>query len=231
MIEIADLRFEYSSGGFELAIPSLGIERGEKVAFVGPSGSGKTTLIYLIAGIYRPERGRIEVDGFDVTGSSDRELRNFRISRIGFVFQEFELLDYLTVGENILLPYHVNRSLDLDSRARSRVKDLARTVGLADKVARRPAELSHGERQRVAICRALVTEPGIIVADEPTGNLDSDTTESIMKLLIEQVEKRGTTLIMVTHDRSLLGAFDRVVDVHELSISARGGEGPEGGAQ
>lgn len=217
MLEIRDLRFGYPGGGFRLAVPELAIARGEKVAFVGPSGSGKTTLIYLATGIVRPASGEVSMDGVALAGKTDVELRNLRISRIGFIFQEFELLEYLGTTENILLPYLVNRSLVLDAGVRERARELARSVGLGLMLERRPAELSHGERQRVAICRALVTRPAVIVADEPTGNLDRANADVIMKLIVEQVEERGTTLIAVTHDRSLLGLFDRVVDLDDFA--------------
>ncbi|MHC4202354.1 MAG: ABC transporter ATP-binding protein [Planctomycetota bacterium] len=221
MLEIRDLRFGYP-GGFGLEVSELAIARGEKVAFVGPSGSGKTTLIYLATGIVRPDSGAVSMDGVALAGKTDVELRNLRISRVGFIFQEFELLEYLGTVENILLPYLVNRSLVLDAEVRERARELATTVGLGAMLERRPAELSHGERQRVAICRALVTRPAVIVADEPTGNLDRANADAIMKLIVEQVAERGTTLIAVTHDRSLLELFDRVVDLGEFASAGSG---------
>jgi ABC-type lipoprotein export system ATPase subunit len=222
VIEIADLRFRYPAGEFALEVPEFRVARGEKVALVGPSGSGKTTLVHLMTGILRPDSGRIALDDRELTGRTDHELRDLRISRVGFVFQEFELLDYLTTLENILLPYLVNRSLTLDAEVRESAKELARALGLGRILARRPGSLSHGERQRVAISRALVTGPGLIVADEPTGHLDRPNAEAIMRLLVEEVERRGATLVMVTHDESLLGSMDRVVDV---AAFAGGGAG------
>jgi len=219
VLEIRDLKFGYP-GGFGLAVPELAIARGEKVAFVGPSGSGKTTLIYLATGIVRPDSGAVSMDGVALAAKTDVQLRDLRISRVGFIFQEFELLEYLATVENILLPYLVNRSLVLDAAVRERAKELATSVGLGAMLERRPSELSHGERQRVAICRALVTRPAVIVADEPTGNLDRANADSIMKLIVEQVEERGTTLIAVTHDRSLLDLFDRVVDLGDFATTA-----------
>jgi putative ABC transport system ATP-binding protein len=216
MIEISDLRFAYQ-GGFELSVPSLSIARGEKLALVGPSGSGKTTLVYLMTGILSPEAGSISLGGQAVTGRTDRDLRNLRISKVGFIFQEFELLEYLNVRENILLPYLMNRSLKLDAEVRARAETLAGDVGLGEKLLRRPGELSHGERQRVAICRALVTQPSVIVADEPTGNLDRVTADSILDLILEQVESHDATLVAVTHDQTLLERFDRVVDLSDYT--------------
>lgn len=218
MVEISGLRFGYD-GGFGLSVPEFKIVRGEKVALVGPSGSGKTTLVYLMTGILRPDAGRILVGGEELTGRTDRELRDLRISRVGFIFQEFELLEYLNVRENILVPYLVNRSLTLDAGVRTRAETLARGVGLGAKLGRRPDELSHGERQRVAICRALVTQPSLIVADEPTGNLDRTTADAILALIVKQAERRDATLVVVTHDQSLLEVFDRVVDLRDFAAT------------
>lgn len=204
-------------GGFGLSVPALKIVRGEKIALVGPSGSGKTTLVYLMTGILRPDSGRILVDEQELTGRTDQELRDLRITKVGFIFQEFELLEYLNVKENILLPYLVNRSLTLDADVRERAETLARGVGLGAKLGRRPDELSHGERQRVAICRALVTQPSLIIADEPTGNLDRTTADAILALIVKQAERQDATLVVVTHDQSLLEAFDRVVDLRDYA--------------
>jgi putative ABC transport system ATP-binding protein len=213
MIEINRLRFSYGPGAFTLDVPELRIARGEKVAFAGPSGTGKTTLIHLIAGLLVPDAGSVRVDDFDLTRQSEDRLRAFRISRIGLVFQEFELIDYLSVRENILLPFYLNAALTLSPTVRRGAVDLASSMNLADKLQRRPGALSHGERQRVAICRALITGPELLIADEPTGNLDADTARSIVSILLREVGQRSATLVMVTHNRSLLGAFDRVIDV------------------
>ena len=140
-------------------------------------------------------------------------ITNFRISNIGFIFQEFELIEYLNVLDNILLPYRVNSSLRFNKAVRDRAVCLAESVGIGDKLRRHPDALSQGEKQRVAICRALVTEPKIIVADEPTGSLDSENKKSIMKIIHDQIDKSRATLLMVTHDHSLLDGFDRVVDL------------------
>ena len=175
MIEISDLSFRYAEGAFSVTIPELRIARAEKVAFIGPSGVGKTTLISLIAGILKPQDGSVRVDGVDLARRSDRQRRDFRISRIGFVFQEFELLEYLTVRDNILLPYYVNATLPLTPAVRKSADELAVSMGIGDKLRRYPRTLSQGERQRVAICRALIASPDLIIADEPTGNLDPET--------------------------------------------------------
>lgn len=224
MIEIDGVGFGYGEGAFRLEIPELHIARGEKVAFIGPSGAGKTTLVYLIAGILRPGAGFIRVSGVDLTGRADRQLRDFRISRIGFVFQEFELLDYLTVRDNILLPYYLNATLQLTSEARNAAGSLAASMRLSDKLKRFPRTLSHGERQRVAICRALIASPELLIADEPTGNLDPEAARSILGLLLDEVRRRKTTLLMVTHNHALLDSFDRVIDIQDF---ARGFAGTE----
>jgi len=220
MVEVKDLSFHYGEGGFTLALPELTIATGEKVAFVGPSGSGKTTLVYLIAGILEPDAGTVTVGGTKLAGMGDAGRRNFRISNIGFIFQEFELLDYLTTVENVMLPYLVNSSLVLDATVRESARELLDSVGLCDMFDRKPEQLSHGERQRVAVCRALITKPKIIVADEPTGNLDPENKASILDIIADQVTQRDATLIVVTHDHSLLERFDRTIDLGR----AAGGE-------
>ena len=214
MIKIAELSFQYGRGEFRLHVPELHIERGRRVALVGPSGCGKTTLVNLIAGIFKPAAGRVSVAGEDLTRFSDAQRRRFRIARIGFVFQEFELVEYLSVLDNILLPFLINPAMTLTRAVRDAATRLARDMGLAKKVHRKPRALSQGERQRVAICRALIAEPPLILADEPTGNLDPATAAQILDLLFEAVTSRDATLLMVTHNHALLDRFDSVVDVN-----------------
>lgn len=216
MIEVRGLRFRYGEGGFRLEVPQLRIARGEKVAFIGPSGAGKTTLVYLLAGILTPQAGQISVDGIELAEKTDRQLRDFRISRIGFVFQEFELLEYLSLRDNMLLPYYINDTLPLTPEVHKTAEALAGSMNLGDKLRRFPKTLSHGEKQRVAICRALMTAPEILIADEPTGNLDSATAGVILSLLLREVEQRQATLLMVTHNHALLDAFDRAIDIQEF---------------
>ena len=157
MVEIRDLQFSYGDDGFSLDVPRLDVEDGETVAIVGPSGSGKTTLLNLIAGISTPKRGEVVTNGRKISGLHDAARRDLRIANIGLVFQEFELLDYLDVLDNILLPYRINRTLRLDSEVRERAEALAKRVGIADKLSRHVDQLSQGERQRVAVIRALAT--------------------------------------------------------------------------
>ncbi|MEL7465051.1 MAG: ATP-binding cassette domain-containing protein [Pseudomonadota bacterium] len=220
MIRIADASFGYGSAGFRLRIPSLVVESGERVAVVGPSGSGKTTLLNLIAGITAPESGTVEVDGVNVGAQSDAARRAYRARTIGFVFQNFALMDYLSGLENILYPYRVAPSLTLNRAARDRARALADACGIGEKIRRKPAALSQGEQQRVAICRALVTEPKLILADEATGNLDPAAKASIIDVLFARAEEAGSTVLAVTHDHELLPRFDRVIDFADFRASA-----------
>ncbi len=213
MIVISDLRFSYDRGTFTLAVPELHIERGCKAAVIGPSGLGKTTLVALIAGVLLPQRGSVRVSGVELTSQSDAQRRAFRITRLGLVFQELELVEYLPVRDNILLPYYLNAALERPPRLDQRATELAEAMGLGSLLGRYPRHLSQGERQRVAICRALITSPPLLLADEPTGNLDPRTAETVMRLLVEQVERHDATLVMVTHNHNLLDHFDRVIDI------------------
>ena len=212
VVTIDDLEFRYAEGEFRLRIGQLDVDRGTTAAFIGPSGSGKTTLLNLIAGIALPAAGRVTTDGVDVTALSDPERRSFRATRIGLVFQEFELLEYLSVLDNILLPYRINPALHLGDAVRARAESLAARVGIADKLGREPGRLSQGERQRVAVCRAVLTDPPLLLADEPTGNLDPVNRERVLDILFDYVAESGTTLLAVTHDHEILERFERVID-------------------
>jgi putative ABC transport system ATP-binding protein len=213
MIRIDDLQFDYGSPGFSLQIPSLAFSRAEKAAIVGPSGSGKSTLLNLISGTTLPTIGSIRVGEMVVNQLTDAQRRRFRIAQVGFVFQDFELIEYLSVAENIRLPFWINRMLRWNADAQRRLIQLAATTGLSDKLGRRPDQLSRGERQRVAVCRALLTRPGILLADEPTASLDPKTGSEIVDLLIEYASAEQALLLLVTHDVGLQSRFDRVVDI------------------
>lgn len=216
VVRVHDLSFRYGEGDFHLHIPKLEVARASSAAFIGPSGSGKTTLLHLIAGIALPQAGRIETNGVDVTNLSESARREFRIKNVGLVFQEFELLEYLSVLDNVLLPYRINPALELTPEVRERAQTVADQVGIGDKLARYPRQLSQGERQRVAVCRAVLTEPAVLMADEPTGNLDPLNKGRVLDILFDYAEASGTTLLTVTHDHDLLGRFERVVDFKDL---------------
>lgn len=221
MIHIRDLDFAYEENGFRLRIGELSIAAGERVAWTGPSGSGKTTLLHLVAGILLPTSGRIETCGFELTGQSEGARRNFRIANVGLVFQEFDLLDYLNVLDNILLAYRINRSLRLTSEVRDRAQELAAEVGLEGLLLRRPAQLSHGERQRVAVCRALITNPKLVLADEPTANLDLNNGRRVLDMLDDHVRREKATVLAATHDSEVSQRFDRTIDVSTFREEAQ----------
>ncbi|QDV08540.1 ABC transporter ATP-binding protein YxdL [Planctomycetes bacterium Poly30] len=225
--EIEDVVFQRRTGGddaapFELRVSSLRLHAGEAVACIGPSGSGKTTLVHLLAGILTPHAGEIRLAGARIDGLHESARRARRAREIGLVFQEFELLDYLDALDNILLPIRLGRG-DLVAGA-ARARGLAHALGIAPLLRRVSARLSQGERQRVAIARALVTSPSLVLCDEPTGNLDPESAGSVLDLLLEQAREHEAALLMVTHDHTLLGRFDRVIDVRELARPARRGE-------
>lgn len=216
MIEIKNLDFAYPGNSFALRVPNLSVASGEKVAVIGPSGIGKTTLLKIIAGIVEPQAQTVQVDGMELLGLKEVERRAFRISRIGFVFQELELLDYLNVLDNIVHTYRINPVLKLDASVRQRAVQLAEGVGLGAKLKRMPAELSQGEKQRAAVCRALLPQPGLILADEATGNLDPANKIRILDLLFQAAQDQSASLLAVTHDHELLPKFDRVIDFQTL---------------
>lgn len=223
---ISKLQFRYpGTRGFGLQISTLDIASGEFVAIVGPSGSGKTTLLNLLAGTLLPDSGEVRIGNHCINHLVESGRRKFRIDHIGQVFQAFELLDYLTVTENILLPRRIDPAASLNSDTRERAAELLVTVGLADKANEWPADLSHGERQRVAVCRAMLNRPHLILADEPTGNLDQANKQNVVDLLIRQAKAHGSTLLMVTHDRSLLGSFTRVINFEEMATFGDGEQG------
>ena len=186
---------------------SLDIAREELTAVMGPSGSGKSTLMHLLAGLDRPTAGEVWIDGTNVAKAGDTELTKLRRRHIGFIFQSFNLLPMLTAGENIVLP------LELAGRKPETewVAELLAQVGLADRSRHRPAELSGGQQQRVAIARALVSRPTVVFADEPTGNLDSQTSGEILAILRDAVSSYGQTTVMVTHDAHAAAMADRIL--------------------
>lgn len=193
---------------------SLEIERGKFTVIVGRSGSGKSTLLHLIGGLDRPDEGKVWIEGKDIFALKDDRLAEFRRKKIGFVFQDFNLIPSLNVWENIVLP------LGLDNRKvkRQDVKEVLEKIGLADKEEAMPGALSGGQKQRTAIARALVTRPALILADEPTGNLDSQTELEVMSLLKSCVADFGQTLVMITHDETIAQMADRIIEVADGKV-------------
>jgi putative ABC transport system ATP-binding protein len=185
------------------------VQPGECVAILGPSGSGKSTLLNLVCGIDLPDEGAVLVSGTDLTALAERERTLFRRHHVGFVFQFYNLLPTLTVLENLLLPVELKGTVGPDEEARAR--DLLRRVGLADRTGAFPDRLSGGEQQRIAVARALVHRPDLVLADEPTGNLDEDTGARVADLLDTLVRSDGRTLVVVTHSRELAARMDRVL--------------------
>ncbi|OVE78096.1 ABC transporter ATP-binding protein [bacterium F11] len=212
MIQIRSLKFQYPHSNFRLNIPEFQIEKSKKVAVIGPSGSGKTTLLNLMAGILSPDEGTIQVDSHYVDTLNDDQRRAFRIQNIGFVFQDFELIDYLNVLDNILHPFRITPALILNKSVVDQALSMANRMGIGDQLENFPGHLSQGEKQRTAICRALLPHPKLILADEATGNLDPENKIQILDLLFKSVEEHDATLLAVTHDHELLSRFDRVVD-------------------
>ena len=190
-----------------LAGVSIDVPVGQFTAVMGPSGSGKSTLMHILAGLDQPTEGTVTIAGLEISSMSDGELTRLRRRHIGFVFQFFNLLPMLTAEENIVLPLLIAG----EKPDRAWVEELLETVGIADRRTHRPAELSGGQHQRVAIARALVTEPTVLFADEPTGNLDSNTSRDVLELLRNSVDGLGQTIVMVTHDPQAAAQADRIL--------------------
>ena len=221
-LALAGLRKEYLEGVRPHVVldgVDAVVRRGGRVAILGPSGSGKSTLLNLICGIDLPDAGSVHVAGTDLTSLRERDRTLFRRHHIGFVFQFFNLLPTLTVLENLLLPVELKGSVGPAEEARAR--ELLRSVGLEDRAQSFPDRLSGGEQQRVAVARALVHEPELVLADEPTGNLDEDTGEQVADLLDGLVRTDGRTLIVVTHSRELAARMDRVLRMHHGRLEER----------
>ncbi|MEK6235937.1 MAG: ABC transporter ATP-binding protein [Planctomycetales bacterium] len=212
MIHLSQVEFQYPDGDFRFRAGDFALRAQSQAAMIGPSGSGKTTLLNLLAGILSPTAGEITVDGVNVAALGESARRAFRARRIGLIFQEFELIEYLSVLDNILLPFHVNSALRLTDAARDRARELAGKLGVSDKLRRFPSQLSQGEKQRVAICRALAASPKLILADEPTGNLDPSNRDRVTDLLLDSAREFAVTLLVVTHDHALLDRFEEVID-------------------
>lgn len=215
ILQISDLHFQYPASDFKIEVSNIKITQGSKIAISGKSGSGKTTLIHLISGILKPQSGEILFFDESITDMNDNDIRKHRISNIGFIFQEFELLDYLNVMDNLVLPYKINKSLSLDEEIKDKAKEIANRIGIGNKLDQHPKQLSGGERQRLAIARALITSPPLIIADEPTGNLDDKTSNIVMDEITDQVSYTNSTLIMISHNNELISSFDEIIDIQE----------------
>jgi ABC-type lipoprotein export system ATPase subunit len=211
-LEVKSVRKSYQQGGAEVMVlsdASLRVEVGEFVSLVGPSGSGKSTLLHLAGGLDKPETGTVSVAGIELSKLGSSELAKMRRRHIGFVFQFFQLLPTLTVTENVELP------MIFDGKSSPRVPELLERMGLGGMGERLPGELSGGEMQRVAIARALVSGAPLILADEPTGNLDSVNAAEVLNLLTEQVRQAGAALLLVTHDSEAASKADRVITLRD----------------
>ncbi len=234
-IQARDLHFRYAptrrqrrlapdATPFELRLPSWTVPRGARVALHGPSGCGKTTLLELIAGIQPAASGSLVVGGRELVGLPDAQRRAHRIAHVGFVFQDYPLVEHLDLVENVVLPYRLNPALRLAPEVRDRARSLLSQLDLGGKEHRLPRELSQGERRRAAIARALVTRATLLLADEPTASLDPERSRAVIELLESLSSEQDLTLLVVTHDPGLLGRFDQVLEVwHHTGATAPGG--------
>jgi putative ABC transport system ATP-binding protein len=218
-VELRNVELSLGSGAARVDIlrgVSLEIAQGETVGLVGPSGSGKSTLLMTIAGLERPDRGEVLIDGEPIHKMSEDALANFRGRRIGIVFQSFQLIPTMTALENVAVPLELAGAAD----ARDRARDELKAVGLGERLGHYPAQLSGGEQQRVALARALAPRPALIIADEPTGNLDEATGRGVIDLLFALPRERGATLALVTHDAALAALCDRQLRLRSGRIEA-----------
>ncbi len=220
-VSITDLAFAYPGSDFRLEVARLEVGAASTLALAGASGGGKTTLLRLITGLLTAQRGRIQLDEQDFSSLSPESRRAFRLRHVGLVFQDFALLDYLTVEENVLLPHQFSR--ECLAKAVENLPILLDRLQIAPHRARLVSRLSQGERQRVAIARALAHQPRFVLADEPTASLDPQRGRIVTDLLIEDARQRGSALIVVTHDHSLLPSFDQTRRMEEFTFGVSGG--------
>lgn len=224
VVDARDLTKVYKMGDVEvhaLRGLSLKIKRGEVMAIMGPSGSGKSTLMNILGCLDRPTSGKYELDGETIADLSDDQLADIRNRKVGFIFQTFNLLQRATALANVQLPLRYSANGDKNLK---RAQEALEAVGLKDRVTHKPNELSGGQQQRVAIARALVNNPAIIMADEPTGNLDSKSGNEIMKLLLNLNRERGVTLIIVTHDPEIAERTNRIITIRDGQVEEKKGK-------
>lgn len=217
MIEASDIIKTFAVGSREIPVlrgVSLTVTPGEFIVIKGTSGSGKTTLLSVLSGLDRPDAGVVKIQGMDITGLSEDALAPIRNKTIGFVFQSFHLVPSLTAVENVMFPAELQNGRNAQREA----QDLLRQVGMTDRTDSFPHQLSGGEQQRIAICRALINRPPLIFADEPTGNLDSGNGNAILDLLTDFQKKRGTTLVLVTHNADIAKRADRIIVLEDGQI-------------
>jgi putative ABC transport system ATP-binding protein len=230
IVDLADVHLKLESAAGEVNIlrgVTLRVDRGETVAVVGPSGSGKSTMMMIAAGLERPSAGKVRVAGEDLTAMDEDRLALFRRRHLGIVFQAFHLIPTMTALENVAVPLEFAGAADAFGRARAGLE----AVGLAHRVAHYPGQLSGGEQQRVALARAFATEPALLLADEPTGNLDASTGATIIDLMFTLTRKRGASLLLITHDGELAARCDRTVRMHDGRIVAEPAGGRAAGTQ
>ena len=223
-VDVRHLRFRYGGGPWVLDIPELTLERGTRAFLFGPSGSGKTTLLGVLAGVLKANEGEVRVLGEDLASHSGAQRDAFRAEHIGYVFQMFNLIPYLSVLDNITLPVrmHAGRRARLNGKGMKETATLlADHLQIGNLLKKRVTELSVGQQQRVAACRALIGAPELIVADEPTSSLDFDRREAFLELLFQECERAGTTLVFVSHDRTLEGLFSRTISLPDINRASR----------
>jgi putative ABC transport system ATP-binding protein len=216
-LHVTDLRFAYSGDGFRVHVPQLGLASGKALALAGPSGAGKSTLLRLLTGLLTPSAGKVSLGATDLHAMKAEARRAFRLQHIGLVFQDFALLDYLTVTENILLPHQFRG--DVGAPALTKMIELTERLHIDRYLDKRVSQLSQGERQRVAVARALVHEPQFVFADEPTASLDPARGRIVVDMLLEDTRRRGACLVMVTHDPNLLPFFDQTLRMEDLATA------------
>lgn len=223
MISIQQVQFSYSKDNdFRLNIPELEIQQNERLCLTGPSGCGKTTLLKLLTGILKPVSGKIKLGELETSSCHETRLRDYRLKHVGYIFQDFGLLEYLNTLENVLLPFFLSGKMVSTKAIENEARTLLCELGLSKKLKYRPDQLSQGEKQRVSIARSIITKPAIIIADEPTANLDPQNVDIMMDLMMEMIDRNKSTFLMVTHNTLLEKRFARVIHMPDLLEQKKG---------